>query len=110
MGCVICRRGMELVGVVTGVKLNKKTWTKNKDTDDCLIIHKLVLTNSIWQNVLGAREDWLALESVLAMKRWGWPITFKTERNAAESIDHEGVLKKENVEDHKQSKKTRRRL
>ena len=28
---------MELVGVVTGVKLNKKTCTKNKDTDDCLI-------------------------------------------------------------------------
>ena len=44
------------------------------------------------------------------MKRWGWPITLKRERNAAESIDHERVLKKENVEDHKQSTKRRRRL
>ena len=35
------------------------------------------------------------------MKRWGWPIKFKTAREPLmKSIEHENVLKRENVEDH----------
>lgn len=71
-------------------------------------IHELVLNDSICHDVLG--PAWIDLPwRVCSRDRVGL-LHSKQHGNTAESIDHGEVLKKENVEDHKQSTKRRRRL